>query len=397
MKINPINIFVPKYRKDEIITEISECLDKGWTGLGFKTVEFEREWNCYTGLSNSVFLSSNTAGLQLSLRVFGIVDKWEKDAEIITTPLTFVSTNHVILHENLKPIFCDVDEYLCIDPVCLKNLITPKTKAVMFVGIGGNPGKLDEVKKICKERNLRLILDGAHMAGTYIRNDKKDTCDHVGQEADASVFSFQAVKNLPTADSGIISFRDVECYNIAKKLSWLGIDKDTYSRTNNKGKYLWKYDVPYTGFKFNGNSIMASIGLVQLKYLDEDNDYRNTICNKYFNLLSNIKNISFVENSDYCYKSSKHLFQILIKDSKSATEKSISRDEMIEKFYDNNVFPGVHYIDNTEYPMYNYAKNTCPRAHKSSNQLISLPLHLGINDEHVAKISNILREALGEK
>ena len=127
------------------------------------------------------------------------------------------------------------------------------------------------------------------MAGTKIKNVFHGvgyTTDHVGQEADVTIFSFQAVKNLPTADSGMICFKDKEDDKLARQLSWLGIDKDTYSRST-EGSYKWKYDVPNVGFKYHGNSIMAAIGLVQLKYLDEDNDYRNYISSLYKKYLNN--------------------------------------------------------------------------------------------------------------
>jgi len=121
--------------------------------------------------------------------------------------------------------------------------------------------------ELCSRRGLRLILDAAHMSGTRIAGK------HVGGESDCAVFSFQAVKNLPTADSGMICFRDADDDARARKLTWLGINKDTYTRTSMEGSYKWMYDVEEVGFKYHGNSIMAAIGLVQLRYLDQDNDY----------------------------------------------------------------------------------------------------------------------------
>ena len=149
--------------------------------------------------------------------------------------------------------------------------------------MGGNAGKLKEVSYLCQKYNLKLILDAAHMAGTKIKNNFQGvgySSVHVGNEADVSIFSFQAVKNLPTADGGMICFKNEEDDTKVRKLSWLGINKDTYSRST-KGSYKWKYDVEDIGFKYHGNSIMAAMGLVQLKYLDEDNDYRNYLTSLY--------------------------------------------------------------------------------------------------------------------
>ena len=106
-----IQMFQPKFRKEEILAEISECLDKGWTGMGYKTNEFEAQWSEYTGLKHAHFLSSNTVGLHLALKILKEEYHWKDNDEIITTPLTFVSTNHAIKHENLCPIFADVDEH----------------------------------------------------------------------------------------------------------------------------------------------------------------------------------------------------------------------------------------------------------------------------------------------
>jgi dTDP-4-amino-4,6-dideoxygalactose transaminase len=120
-----INLFTPKFRKEEILEHISECLDKGWTGLGYKTLEIENQWKKYTGLPNAHFINSNTSGLHLAIKILKDANKWNEGDEIITTPLTFVSTNHVIIYENLKPIFADVDEFLCLDPRSIeKNIIS---------------------------------------------------------------------------------------------------------------------------------------------------------------------------------------------------------------------------------------------------------------------------------
>ena len=154
------NIFVlqPKFRTEEILEEVKVCLDNKWTGMGFKTEEFEARWSEYTNIPYSHFLSSNTVGLHLALRILGHYYDWKANDEIITTPLTFVSTNHAILYEKLKPVFADVDESLCISPASFEDRITEKTKAIMYVGMGGNTGQLDAIKRICKKRDIKTPL-----------------------------------------------------------------------------------------------------------------------------------------------------------------------------------------------------------------------------------------------
>lgn len=362
-----IQLFVPRFRKNEIFKHIEECLDSGWTGSGFKTTEIETKWKEYTGLPFAHFINSNTSGLHLAIKILKDANKWNNGDEIITTPLTFVSTNHSILYENLTPVFADVDEFLCLDPSSVESKITKKTRAIVFVGIGGNTGKLNEIIQIGKKHKLKIILDAAHMAGTFMNIDEEE--HHVGKNVDVSVFSFQSVKNMPTADSGMICFNTEDYDALARKLSWMGIDKDTYQRTINKGSYKWEYDLVDTGFKYNGNSIMASMALVALDHLEEDNTRRRDICNIYESELSK-NNIQTIKIHKDCTRPSRHLFQISVKD----------RNRFMELLNINGIYPGVHYRDNTNYKMYN---GNCPRSKSLSESLISLPLHTFLSDEDV--------------
>jgi len=368
-----IQLFVPSFRIDECLNSIRECLEKGWTGLGFKTVEFESAWKRYTDLPHAHFLTSNTAGLHLALHILKTRHGWDNDDEVITTPLTFVSTNHVILHCQLRPVFADVDDYLCLDPASVAARITPRTRAVMFVGMGGNTGEYEKIVALCQQRGLKIILDAAHMAGTRMNGQ------HVGADADATVFSFQAVKNLPTADAGMICFKNQEDDDRVRKLSWLGINRDTYTRTVTHGAYKWMYDVEEVGFKYHGNSIMASMGLVQLKWLDQDNSYRRQIASWYRARLAGHDSIRLVEIAPGC-ESATHLFQIRVED----------RDAMMLALNEHHIYPGVHYRDNTEYRMYSYALGTCPSAARASGEIISLPLHMNLTRTDIDMISDLL-------
>jgi dTDP-4-amino-4,6-dideoxygalactose transaminase len=381
-----IQVFKPKYRVDEVLEEIKECLEIGWTGLGFKTEKFEEAWKKYTDFENAHFVASNTVGLQIALKVLKDANKWKNGDEIITTPLTFVSSNHAILYNNLHPVFADVDDQLCLDPKSVEARITKKTKAVMFVGIGGNIGQYKEIKELCDKHGLKLILDAAHMAGTKIDKTFHGVVtakSHVGWDADVSIFSFQSVKNLPTADGGMVCFQNKDYDILTRKLSWLGIDKDTFNRTNSKGSYKWDYDVIDVGFKAHGNSIMASMGLVALKYLDEDNARRREICEMYDKGFLNNSDIIPIKHNPNCI-SSRHIYQI----------KVANRDQVMEYLNANDIFPGVHYKDNTQYEMYSYGKGTCPNSAKLSEEVISLPLHIHLTEEDIQKVIEIVKKAV---
>jgi dTDP-4-amino-4,6-dideoxygalactose transaminase len=374
---DPIQLFVPTFRVEETLGEIRQCLERGWTGLGFKTVEFENAWRTYTGLPHAHFLNSATAGLHVAVRLFREIDGWQDDDEIISTPLTFVSTNHVILYERLRPVFADVDEYLCLSPASVLEHITSRTRAVMFVGIGGNSGHLPDIAGICSERGLRLILDGAHMAGTRLNGR------HVGAESDVAVFSFQAVKNLPTADSGMICFREERFDMEARKWTWLGIDRDTYSRTYGQGAYKWKYEVNHVGFKYHGNSIMAAIGLISLRYLDQDNAYRRQIAAWYDAAFADTPGIRRIPVAPGC-ESARHLYQVMVENV----------DEVMLALNSQQIYPGVHYRDNVNYPMYAYARGRCPRAAEASNSLMSLPIHLRLSSADVHRVATGVKSAV---
>ncbi len=381
-----IQVFKPKYRIKEVLKEIEECLEIGWTGSGFKTEKLEEAWKSYTFFDHAHFVASNTVGLQIALKVLKDANKWRDNDEVITTPLTFVSSNHAILYNNLKPVFADVDDQLCLDVKSIESKITKKTKAVMYVGIGGNIGQYKEVKELCNKYGLKLILDAAHMAGTQVDRifmGVAQTKSQIGWDADVSIFSFQSVKNMPTADGGMICFENKDYDVLARKLSWLGIDKDTYNRTNSKGSYKWDYDVIDLGFKAHGNSIMASMGLVALKYLNEDNQKRREICNLYDKGFKDNDLIKPILHNTDCV-SSRHLYQIRVS----------NRNDVMEYLNANDIFPGVHYKDNTEYQLYSDAKGTCPTAYKLSEEIISLPLHMFLTEDDIAKVIKVVKKAV---
>jgi dTDP-4-amino-4,6-dideoxygalactose transaminase len=372
-----IHLFAPSYEVEECLAAVRECLEVGWTGVGFKTDQFEAAWKEYADLPHAHFLSSATAGLHLALRILRTHDGWADGDEVITTPLTFVSTNHAILYERLAPVFADIDETLCLDPDSVARRITPRTRAVMFVGFGGNCGRLAQVADLCRARGLRLVLDAAHMAGT------RRAGRHIGREADATVFSYHAVKNLPTADAGMICFREAEDDLRARRLSWLGISKNTYERTHSVGPHLWRYDVDEVGYKYHGNSIMAAIGLVQLRYLDRDNGTRRQIASWYRERLSGVAGATLTEVPAGCEPST-HLFTIRV----------AHRDDLILGLNSQGIYPGVHYRDNTEYPPYRFGAGSCPRAARASRELLSLPMHLRLTREDVDRVASAIRSHL---
>lgn len=373
-----IQVLKPKFEIEECIDAVRECLEKGWTGMGFKTVQFEEAWKKYTGHKYAYYISSNTVGLHLAVKILKMENGWQDGDEVISTPITFVSTNHAPLYENLHVTFADIDEYLCLDSVDVEKKINEKTRAIIFVGYGGRVGQLDKIIEICKKHNLKLILDAAHMSGTRVNGVCPGTWDGV----DVAVYSYQAVKNLPTGDSGMICFQTERQDKLAHQLAWLGINKDTYARSN-KGTYSWMYDVDYVGYKYNGNAIMAAIALIQLKYLDRDNARRREIVAMYDKAFRSNPNIKVVP-APYADECSYHIYELIVPD----------REVLLGKLAENDIYAGVHYRDNIEYSMYRYAEGTCPKAREVSDHIITLPLHMWLTNEEVEKIVAIVNDTV---
>ena len=370
-----IQVLKPKFHIEECLEQVRECLEKGWTGSGFKTVELENKWKEYTGHANACFLNSNTSGLHLAVNILKRRFGWQDGDEIISTPITFVSTNHAILYENMVPRFADVDEYLCLDPVDVEKKINEKTRAVAFVGYGGRVGQLDKIIALCKKYNLKLILDAAHMSGTRVNGVFPGTWDGV----DVAVYSFQAVKNLPTGDSGMICFADESMDKECRMVSWMGINKDTYARTGSEGSYKWNYGVDYVGYKYNGNAIMAAIALAQLPYLDEENARRREIVAIYDKAFAGNPNIQIIR-APHPEECAYHIYEIVVPD----------REALLSELARNDIYGGVHYRDNTEFSMYTYAQGTCPKAHEITKHIITMPLHMYLTNGDVERIAQIV-------
>jgi dTDP-4-amino-4,6-dideoxygalactose transaminase len=202
---------------------------------------------------------------------------------------------------------------------------------------------------------------------------------HVGAEGAVSVFSFHAVKNLPTADAGMICFADADLDAAVRHWTWLGIDKDTYSRTHSDNTYKWHYDVEHVGFKYHGNSIMAALALIALKYVDADNAHRRQLAAWYDEGLAGAPGIDTVPVAPGC-ESARHLYQVLVD----------RRDEVMVALNGRQIFPGVHYQDNARYRMY-ADQPPCPRARRASERVISLPMHVRLTQSDVQRVCEALR------
>jgi perosamine synthetase len=365
-----IPVFKPSFG-DEELEALREPFRTGWIGLGPKTREFEEAFARYIGTRFAVGLNSGTAALHLALKVLEI-----EETEVITTPLTFVSTNHAILYNGGIPVFADIEpETLNIDPAEIRKNITPKTKAIVVVHYGGHACDMDPILEMAKERNIRVIEDAAHGCGGEYKGQK------LGSLGDLACFSFHAVKNMSTGEGGMITTDDSALYGRLMKLRWMGISKDTWSREEKDKKYSWYYDVEEVGFKYHMNDIPAAIGLVQLKKLNRMNERRREIAEKYSQGLKGLKWLETPAVKPYA-KPSHHNYVIKVE----------KRDQLNIYLQEKGVSTGVHYIPNNHYKMYHAFRGQTPISDNVWKKLLTLPLFPDLKEEEVDLVVHEIKE-----
>jgi perosamine synthetase len=354
---------------EEAIQAVGEVLRSGWLGLGPRTHEFESAFAAYVGSRYFVGLNSCSAALHLALHVLDLPE----GSEVITTPLTFISTNHAILYERCTPVFADVQANTGnLDVASVSSKITERTKAIMAVHLAGYPCDLDELYALARSRGLPVIEDCAHACGAAYKGKR------IGSHGELHAFSFQAVKNLPTGDGGGLVVQNERLDARLRRLRWLGIDKDTFGRAQG-ASYSWNYNVTELGFKYHMNDIQAAIGLVQLQRLDKENARRAEIAERYRRGLAAVPGVRLLQQSND-RKGSNHLFCILVE----------NRDDLALKLKTAGIETGVHFRRNDLYPMYRY-DGSLVNAEQFWQSCLSLPMHLMLTDDQVEYVIEHIR------
>lgn len=359
-----IPVLKPSITEAEI-QAVNEVLRSGWLGLGPKTAEFEEAFARRVKAKYCVGLNSGTAALHLAMASIHL----RSDDEVIVTPMTFISTVHAISYCGANPVFADIlPDTLNIDPEDVAQKITPKTRAIVAVDMAGHPCDWDDLKRIAAEYGLTLIEDAAHACGAFYKKQP------VGSIAPLTCFSFHAVKNLTCGEGGAITFQDDWNNKWFREMRWLGISKDTWSRTGGETSYKWKYWVDELGFKYHMNDISAALGLVQLKRLDDLNLARRKIVTRYNEAFADLDWLVTPVERNYV-QSSWHLYQVKLPDE-------ITRDRFTSHLAEHGIAPGVHYIPSHLHPF--YRKNTrsiCPIATKVWKTLVTLPIFPDLTSE----------------
>jgi len=366
-----IPVFQP-YHTDEEIEAVAEVLRSGWWGQGPKTAEFEQQFAAFVGSPLAVAVNSATAALHLALALVDV-----EGAEVISTPMTFVSTNHAILYNRATPVFADIQaDTLNIDPEDVERKITPRTKAIMAVDYGGHPADLDRLTALARAHNLILIEDAAHAAGSLYRGRP------VGSIAPLTCFSFHPVKNLATGDGGMITLQEPEWAERLRRLRWVGINKDTWVRSEGKdaNQYSWQYDVTELGYKYHTNDIMAAIALVQLKRLPETNARRRQIAAMYDAGLADLSWLELPMRQEHVV-SAQHNYVVRLD----------GRDRLADWLREHRIATSVHYVPNHFYAMFRPYACSLPVTEREWERLLTLPLYPALTSDEVVYIIETIR------
>lgn len=245
-------VFLPP--RDALMPRLEEVLYSGQISEGQPVAEFERQFGALIGCSNVLSFYSGTATLHAALVLAGV----KPGSDVISTAMTAEPTNMAILHAGGKIVWADVDPSngnLTAKSVAEK--ITDKTRAVMVVHYGGIPVPLDGIRKAAAKHDVPVIEDAAHALGA--RYDGQP----IGVHSEFVMFSLQAIKHMTTVDGGILAFNQAEKIEAllaeGRKFRWFGIDRAA-ARV--------EVDVASVGYKYHMNNVNATIGLVQLKHID---------------------------------------------------------------------------------------------------------------------------------
>ncbi len=349
---------------EEYIEEIRPLWENHWlTNMGEKHQELERQIKEFLSVPYLSLFCNGHMALELAIQAM------ELQGEVITTPFTFASTTHAIVRNGLTPVFCDIDpETYTLDVSKVEELITERTSAILPVHVYGNICDVEELERIGKKHNLKVIYDAAHAFGVRYKGRG------IGTWGDASMFSFHATKVFHTIEGGGISYADKELGQKLYQLKNFGICDEV--------------TVDGVGANAKMNEFQAAMGICNLRHLKEEIAKRKVIVDRYTECLSEAKGIhipvvqSGVE-SNYAY------YPIIIKEK----EFGATRDEVYQTLRENNIFPRKYF-----YPLTNsfacyqgrFDVQRTPIALWISERVLTLPLYADLESETVERICDIL-------
>jgi perosamine synthetase len=367
-----------------------EVLRASAPSCGPKVKKFEEAFAAYCGATHGLAVTSATAGLQLALIAAGV----GPGDEVITTPISWISTANAAAAQGASVVFADVNpRTLNLDAACVAGKITDRTKAIIVVHLYGQCCDMDPIMELARQRGILVIEDCAHAAGGEYKGRRAGTLGDIG------VFSFHQQKNMVTLGEGgmiatdrkdlyerMLSFRSLCCLTYDPKGKYLPIDESKRPM----GKRYWFLDFDDVGFNFRMTDAQAAVGLEQLKKLDGFNARRIEIANQYCERLGGIRGLTL----PYVSPDVKHVFHIycVLVEREFRLNKE---DFMWELYTGKRIKVWSHYMPihlTTAYRRRGHHEGECPVAEALFHKYVSLPIHPRMTEEAINYVADSIRE-----
>jgi dTDP-4-amino-4,6-dideoxygalactose transaminase len=341
----------------EAIDKVVDTLNSRWIGQGPKVELFEKKFGELFNVKYSVFLNSGSAALETAYELIGL----KPGDEVISTPLTCTATNIPLLRMGVKIVWADIQENnLCLDPKDVQKKINEKTKAIVNVHLGGIENTLGEMP-------VPIVSDACQALGVF--------------SGDYVCNSFQAIKQISTADGGMLTVRNEEEYKKAKLMRWFGIDREKKVK-NNWQCYTERqmtFDIEVLGHKRQPTDIDASLVLVGLKYYYEWQEYRRKLYNIYITELSKVDGITVIDGEKNMY----WLCTISV-------EKR--RDDFAKMLFENHIDSNLVQIRNDVYKIFGGKRAELPIMNKIEDKYISIPIGMHVSEEDANYIVDVIKK-----
>lgn len=364
---------------EEEIEAVTRTLRSGWIGMGPETIAFEEELTQAVGGTPMITVSSCTAALFLALVAAGV----QAGDEVICPSLTWCSTANAALYLGATPVLCDVDPTtFSVTPETVLAKLTPRTKAVMAVHMGGLA--LDAAAlRAALPGGVALVEDAAHALGATYPDGRP-----VGSSGNLTCFSFYANKNLATGEGGAIATPDAEIVGRLKSLRMHGLASDAWNRFVDP-RSAFRLDIKELGYKYNYTDLQASIGRVQLRRQPEFAATRLAIARHYAQALPEIHAgiQSQVGLTDPGH--ARHLYQILLPEGLT-----LSRDEVVLKMRNEGFGASIHYTPLHWMTYYKGFATDLVETDRLAPRLLTLPIGAAMTIEDADRVMRAFAKTL---
>jgi dTDP-4-amino-4,6-dideoxygalactose transaminase len=387
LKASSPELKVPFHRApvgEEEVRAVGEVIRSGWMTMGPRTFEFETEFAKYVGARDAIAVSTGTAALHLALEAAAI---GEGD-EVLLPTTTFTATAEAVTYLKARPVLVDVDPItMNLAPEDAARRITPRTKAIIPVHLGGQACDMDELQSLARNNGLRVIEDAAHALPSEYRGKK------VGQISEFTCFSFYATKTLTTGEGGMVTTENPQAAERIRLMRLHGIERDAWKRYRGDGS--WSYEVLEAGFKYNLTDIQAAIGLVQLEKCDAMRQARQRVAQYYTEAYSSFEELLLPQiRSDR--SSSWHLYLLRLRTDRLR----VDRAAFIQALSARGVSCSVHFIPLHLQPYYQrafgYKRGDFPIAEQQYESCLSLPIFPGMTDQEIDHVIRAVQETVVE-